>query len=282
MKAPRISKRKQNALLGFFASDTTAMLAAEKCHVNVNTANLYYRHFREAIYRSQRRAPRFFGEVEMDQAQFGGRGRKRMQALIKRYSKVLSHHDFKIKAAAIRKEVTVNVFGIMQRGGDVYCHLIKKMDSRTLAALVRLVVEENSTVYTDKWRGFTDLGINGYTHKDINHSESYSDKNGVHINGIETFWSYAKRRLGKFNGIARTTLALHVKECEWRYNHPDTLKDLKALLSQDGSSAEIRTTRLRSWEAAPMPAPKRSTRAIIADSQSQVPIRRFSPRRPAT
>ena len=40
-----------------------------------------------------------------------------------------------------------------------------------------------------------------------------------HINGIEGFWSYAKRRLQKFNGVPAATFYLHLKECERRFNH---------------------------------------------------------------
>jgi len=39
-----------------------------------------------------------------------------------------------------------------------------------------------------------------------------------HINGIESFWSSAKRRLQKFNGIPAYTFYLHLKECEYRFN----------------------------------------------------------------
>ncbi len=39
------------------------------------------------------------------------------------------------------------------------------------------------------------------------------------MNGIENFWSFVKRRLAKFNGVSRRTFLLHLKECEFRYNH---------------------------------------------------------------
>ena len=32
------------------------------------------------------------------------------------------------------------------------------------------------------------------------------------------FWLYARKRLFKFQGIPRSTFALHLKECEFRYN----------------------------------------------------------------
>jgi transposase len=41
----------------------------------------------------------------------------------------------------------------------------------------------------------------------------------VHVNGIESFWSDAKRRLQKFNGVPQKNFYLHLKECEYRFNH---------------------------------------------------------------
>ena len=41
------------------------------------------------------------------------------------------------------------------------------------------------------------------------------------VNGIENFWNFAKRRLTKFNGCASDKFVLHLKACEFRYNHRD-------------------------------------------------------------
>lgn len=230
-RAPRISTAKRNKLIACFAMDMLATHAAKQAKVSRTCANRWYRHFRESIYHATRRAPRFFGEVEMDQSEFGGRGRKRLKALLARYAKVLPHFEYLEKAKLIRKEHKVIVFGMLMRGGDVYCRVVTRGDKRTLEPIVRLVVEPGSTVYTDHWRGFDDLGLSQYEHKSVNHSEEYVTKDGAHINGIESFWSFAKRRTTKFNGIARTTLPLHIKECEFRYNNKDVAKALKALLT---------------------------------------------------
>lgn len=230
LRASRISSRKQNSLLRCFALDLDATEAAEMAKVDRSTANRWYRHFRELIYKNSRLAPRFFGDVEMDQAEFGGRGRKRMQALLKRYARILPHREYLARAREIRKEHKVLVFGILQRGGGVYAHIIKKADKRTLQPIVRLVVEQGATIYTDQWRGFSELGLDGYSHRSVNHAEEYVDRKGSHINGIESFWSFAKRRTRKFNGIARTTLPLHIKECEFRWNNKDVAAALKNLL----------------------------------------------------
>lgn len=232
-RAPRITVAKRNKLIKCFAMDMDATNAAQIAKVSRPCANRWYRHFRELIYQATRRAPRLFGEIEMDQADFGGRGRKRMQALLKRYAKVMPHSEYMKKAKEIRREHKVQVFGILQRGGLVYAHIIPRADKRTLMPIVRLVAEPGATVYTDKWRGFTELGLDGYDHRSVNHSEEYVDQKGNHINGIESFWSFAKRRLTKFNGIARTTLPLHIKECEFRYNNKDVAAALKKILPAD-------------------------------------------------
>jgi hypothetical protein len=39
------------------------------------------------------------------------------------------------------------------------------------------------------------------------------------INGIESFLSFAKKRLMKFHGIPESTFYLHLKECEFRFNY---------------------------------------------------------------
>jgi len=43
-----------------------------------------------------------------------------------------------------------------------------------------------------------------------------------HINGIESFWSYAKRRMNKFNGIRKDKFILPLKETEYRWNTKST------------------------------------------------------------
>ena len=40
-----------------------------------------------------------------------------------------------------------------------------------------------------------------------------------HVNGIESFYTFAQGRLMKFHGIAESTFYLHLKECEFRINN---------------------------------------------------------------
>ncbi|MCW4578907.1 IS1595 family transposase, partial [Gluconacetobacter entanii] len=50
-----------------------------------------------------------------------------------------------------------------------------------------------------------------------------------HINGIENFWSQAKRHLRRYNGIPRKDFHLFLAECEWRFNIRSPAKLLKIL-----------------------------------------------------
>ena len=65
-------------------------------------------------------------------------------------------------------------------------------------------------------------------HFRVKHHQNQFAERSNHINGIEAFWSSAKRRLSKFNGVHHHTFYLHLKECEFRFNHRD--HDLYAVL----------------------------------------------------
>ena len=54
---------------------------------------------------------------------------------------------------------------------------------------------------TDGWKAYNGLVLNGYKHHRVFHSDDEFVRGKCHINGIESFWSYCKRRLIKFNGI---------------------------------------------------------------------------------
>ena len=78
------------------------------------------------------------------------------------------------------------------------------------------------TLYWDdyRWRGYdglVDIGVD--RHFRVNHGNNEFVRGSKHVNGIESFWSYAKHRLAQFHGVAKHTFAMHLKETEFRFNH---------------------------------------------------------------
>ena len=91
-------------------------------------------------------------------------------------------------------------------------------------------------IHVHSWflKVYNNLDVSGFVHHRINHSKEFaSGKN--HINGIENFWSQAKRHMRKYNGIPKNHFDLFLKECEWRFNTgspKQLLDDLKIILKQ--------------------------------------------------
>jgi len=94
------------------------------------------------------------------------------------------------------------------------------VEAATLLPLINKRVKPGSVVYSDTWRGYTGIAANGYVHRLVEHSRGeFSDTKGTHINGLEGFWGYLKRRLTAKGGIRRERLLLYLAEYVWRYNH---------------------------------------------------------------
>jgi hypothetical protein len=80
----------------------------------------------------------------------------------------------------------------------------------------------NAVINSDGWRGYDGLVDVGYSkHFRVHHGQDEFVRGTHHVNGIESFWSFAKRRLQKLNGIPAATFNLHLKECEYRFNLRD-------------------------------------------------------------
>ena len=66
--------------------------------------------------------------------------------------------------------------------------------------------------------------------------DEYSDGKSNHINGLEGFWGYLKRRLSAKGGIRKERLPLYLAAIVWQYNHRNDSFDLqkKLILQQLG------------------------------------------------
>lgn len=154
--------------------------------------------------------PVFSGIVEADETYLGGQMKNRRLSVRRKLGK--NRRGF----GTIKQPV----FGILCRSGKVWAELIDSTEAIDLQPIIQKKVQRGSTVCTDTWRGYTGIAAKGYVHRLVKHSEGeYSDKRGNHINGLEGFWGYLKRKLAAKGGIRKSRLHLYLSEYVWRYNH---------------------------------------------------------------
>lgn len=219
-----ISAHKRQKLVRCFVNDIVATQAAKEVDVDRNTANHWYRFFRQCIFEHESQLRRLSGEVEVDHSFFGATGNRRFKKIDGK-KVLLSRQKFL-------------VFGFLERhpeGGHVVrTYHIKRADTDTLMPLVRLVIEPGARVYSDSWRSFNPLADDGYVHRTVNHrKKQFAKKDGafsVHTGTLDQYFKFAKSRLSKFCRLHPSTLHLHLAECSFRYNNKDLAPALKKLL----------------------------------------------------
>jgi len=199
-KGSHISEHKFRQIVSLFAADLDATQISSLATLNRNTVNRYLTKIRQCLVQYCDHQSPFSGEVEVDESFFGARRIKGKRG-----------------RGAYGKTI---VFGIFQRNGHVYTEIVANCSKATLQAVIRGRVELKSIIYSDGWRGYNGLVDVGYgKHLRVDHSKDEFAKGRNHINGIEGFWGYAKTRLFRFRGMAPSTFNLHLKECEFRFNH---------------------------------------------------------------
>jgi len=205
----RISEAKFRQLVRCFALDLDACQAASFTGLNRNTINRYFHLIRQRIAELCEHESPFSGEIEVDESYFGGKRIKGKRG----------------RGAAGKTPV----FGIFQRKGKVYTEVVPDCAKATLQAIIRGKVNLDSVIHSDGWRGYNGLVDLGYKkHYRVHHGQNEFARGRCHINGIESFWSFAKRRLMKFHGVPAQTFYLHLKECEFRFNYRG--QDLYAII----------------------------------------------------
>lgn len=196
----RISEKRFRCLIKAFAMDFTATDAAELTGLSVRSVNEIYLKIRRRIAEHCETQSPFRGEVEIDESYFGP---KRVRG--------------KRGRGAGRKTI---VFGVLKRGDCVYTQIVPNCSKITLRKAIAGKVALDTIIHSDGWPGYDGLVDVGYAkHLRVNHGADQFVDGRSHINGIESFWSYAKHRLAKFHGVARHTFYLHLKETEFRFNH---------------------------------------------------------------
>jgi transposase len=207
----KISVYELKKIIKHFCVDIDATKTSELLGYNRKTINRYYLLFRQIIYvhRLSLFQEKIGWEMEVDESYFWTRRKRWFAGKLKRWRWTLKQP----------------VFGLIKRKDDsgrveIYTEIIPNCKAVTLRPIILGKVDlDESILYSDGWRAYDGLvDVESERHFRVNHwDHEFSKWNGIHINGIENFWSFTKRRLNKFNGVKRN-FHLHLKECEWRYD----------------------------------------------------------------
>jgi len=175
-----------------------ASRVAKDLGVNPKTAFAYYTKLRNLIAKESARSfSQFSGKIEVDEAYFGGvrKGKRGRGAAGK-----------------------IPVFGLMKRNGEVKVLFPQQVDKETLQGAIKTHVRPHSWVYSDSLRAYDRLDLEGFRHVRIRHEKTLG-QGKLHINGIENFWGFAKRRLKMYHGGYKKNFVLFMREMEYRFNH---------------------------------------------------------------
>lgn len=117
------------------------------------------------------------------------------------------------------------VVSLVQRGGDVRSTVADRVNSQTIATLLKRHVAEEAHLNTDESPLYSKAGKAYASHKRVNHSaEEYAyydrrTKRTVTTNTVEGFFGNSKRSLdGTHHQISRQHLHLYMAELDFKYN----------------------------------------------------------------
>ncbi|MGQ0557797.1 MAG: IS1595 family transposase [Nitrospiraceae bacterium] len=122
------------------------------------------------------------GEIELDDAYFGGR-----------------RQGTRGRGAAGKS----GVCGLLERDGRVYTKVVENVSAETLMTHIRANTRKGSVYYTDAFTGYQSLNRYG-KHHTVNHTKRFvARRTKNHSNGIEGFWSFGKHSRSTYRGVSQ-------------------------------------------------------------------------------
>lgn len=145
--------------------------------------------------------------IECDETFVGGKNKNR-------------HKDKKVNNSQGRsfKDKTP-VFGMLQRNGKLIAMVVPNTKEGSLKPIIDYYVKRGSTLYTDEWWAYKNMGKE-YDHHFVNHGIGLYGMGDIHTNSIEGSWASLKRMIiGVYHNVSKKHLQLYVNEFTFRYNN---------------------------------------------------------------
>ncbi len=112
------------------------------------------------------------------------------------------------------------VFGMLERDGKIMTKIVPNARTKTLQPHIMQNVTQGSEIQSDEWWAYKGLDKKGYTHQTVEHGKGEYARNGIHVNGLEGYWSMLKKGIRSTHiHVSSEYLGNYSKEFEYRYNN---------------------------------------------------------------
>jgi len=140
---------------------------------------------------------------------FGGEG-----VIVQVDESVVARRKYNI-GRAVDQQWVFGIYDTRTKLGHV--QLVDNRRADTLIPIIQKYVIAGTTIYSDQWAAYAQLGNLGYTHMTVDHSRNFVDPNtGVCTNSIQAYWSRVKRNVRLHWLSRRDQLPLRIDEFLWR------------------------------------------------------------------
>lgn len=193
VRRAKITEAQFRKMIKYFVEDLSATQIAEKIELNRNTVNRYLNEIRVRITEFCDQCNPFHEELKEEQLA----------------TTVEADNDHK---STITEKISNNL-GFIKRRGKVYAEMIANLSPNKLQNLIKGNIEtKDIAVHSIDVQEDYGLVAVGYdNNKNLAGKPSYVDD-------LNKFWSFAKDRTAKFQGVAKHKFYMHLKECEFRFN----------------------------------------------------------------
>lgn len=231
-KGVHLTRVQWKKIIEWFLAEKSGLWIAKRLVLGKNQIYLALFKIRKAVLKD---VPGVFsGTVEVDETYLGGQKKNKNKKQLKK--EAVKYGKESKRGLGTTKQP---VFGILCRSGKVFARLVDDTEARDLIPIITKKVKVGSRICSDTYRSYTGLAAAGYVHRTVEHriKEYVIGKN--HINGLEGFWGYLKRKLAAKGGVRRQYLNLFLGEYVWRYNYrrlstEEQIKRILGLLISSG------------------------------------------------
>lgn len=211
----RLTRNEWVKIINLFLIGANSPVIADQTNKNIKTVAKALKILRVVMIKD---VPKMFsGVIEVDETYLGGqkknKNKKQLKKEIEKFGKISKSGFGTTKQP---------VFGILERSGKVFAELVPDTKALDLIPIITKKVKLGSKICSDTYRSYKGLATAGYVHRTVEHGTKEYVRGKNHINGLEGFWGYLKRKLASKGGVRRTYLPLFLSEYVWRYNYRKT------------------------------------------------------------